>query len=98
MAYSIDYSTSGAEKVEIPPERRFLWGWTALFSALLLVLLWNFWPEGREVIRNLLIPGDPEVTSQAAAGLIADLQNGSAPRDALTAFCREILQGGAVGY
>ena len=46
-------------------------------------------------LKFLLIPGDPQVTSAAFSGLTEDLKAGGSLKDAVTAFCREIIDGAA---
>ena len=36
----------------------------------------RFWPEGRELLKLLLIPGDPDATLEAAAAFAQDLGSG----------------------
>ena len=45
------------------------------------------------MLRQLLIPGDPEVTMQALELFAADLQEGAAFSEALETFCRCVLTG-----
>lgn len=43
-----------------------------------------------------LIPGDPEVTSNAFSDMVTMLREGEGMKEAVTAFCMEILEHGAV--
>ena len=38
-----------------------------------------------------LLPGDPAVTAAALENMAADLKAGQSVRDAITAFCAEII-------
>lgn len=46
-------------------------------------------------LKNFLIPGDPQITSAAFSSLTEDLQAGESFKNAVTAFCREIIDGAA---
>ena len=93
MGYSIDYQSSGTEKLALSEEKGHLRAFIGLFILIGFVLAWNFWPAGREVLEKLLIPGEPEVTMAAAKELVTDLQGGMDTQEAVAAFCREILGG-----
>ena len=55
-----------------------------------------FWPEGRAVLRDVLVPGDPDVTLHGLETLARELREGESFSDAVTAFCREVIDGAAV--
>lgn len=46
------------------------------------------------MLRQLLIPGDPDVTAGAFDTLVRQVRAGEAVSDALRAFCQEILYHG----
>lgn len=46
-----------------------------------------------ERVQEILIPGDDEVTRAAFECMIDEVQAGSSMVDAVTVFCREILEG-----
>ena len=66
------------------PESRAEAGNSMIFRTLMTVsffvcFLWTvnrFWPEGRELLQLLLIPGDPDTTLEAAAVFAQDLGSG----------------------
>ena len=74
MPYRIDYSPSA----DVCRKK----GWlsvfllTCAFFSVFLVMVTLFWPEGREVLQILLIPGDPEVTIEAAQTFASELDCG----------------------
>ena len=74
MPYRIDYSPS--------PDTCRKKGWisgillTCAFFTVFLAVVSLFWPEGREVLQILLIPGDPEVTIEAAQTFASELDCG----------------------
>ena len=49
---------------------------TASFFVCFLWTVSRFWPEGRELLKLLLIPGDPDATLEAAAVFAQDLNSG----------------------
>ena len=53
-----------------------------------------FWPEGTELLRRFLVPGEPTLTEQAFGTLVADLRMGEAFSEAVTAFCRTVVEQG----
>ena len=64
-----------------------------VFCAFLTgVRLW--WPEGWETLWDLLIPGDRAQAAQSLEQMVLSLRQGVEFRDAVTAFCGEILAGG----
>jgi hypothetical protein len=51
----------------------------AFSLSFFVCFLWTvsrFWPEGRELLKLLLIPGDPDATLEAAAAFAQDLSSG----------------------
>ena len=86
MGYRIVYGKQ--EKWKFPKKKTLL----LVFAAMAMVVM--LWPAGRNALREWMLPGDTEVTSQALQGLAADLSDGESLGDAVTAFCKEIIQGG----
>ena len=65
-----------------------------LTAVSFLIFAWFLrllWPEGREVLANYIIPGEPTLTQSAFMGLQDNLRHGMGIGDSLTEFCREIL-------
>lgn len=62
----------------------------ALFLLFSLVVRLT-WQDGAEIMREYLLPGDLTVTELAFSEMISDLQNGDPVADAVTVFCRTIL-------
>ena len=56
----------------------------------------RYFGYGQMEFRIFLIPGDPEITKSAAVVLMDDLSDGVNVNDAVTAFCRSILDGAGV--
>ena len=90
MAYRIEYDTSvpcrqrccGKPKVTLL---------AAGFFLLFLLLVNLFWPAGGDLLREILLPGDPAVTAEAVDSLIENLEDGETVSDSVAAFCREII-------
>lgn len=49
-------------------------------------------------VPDFLIPGDPEVTKTAASVMVDEIKNGATVGNAITAFCKTILDGAEVLY
>lgn len=95
MGYRIEYGTSGSEKRSLAVKRYPMLYMTVLFFIGFLLLTVAFWPEGRNTMLRIILPGDSEVTAAALRGVVADLQAGADFSEVVTAFCREILAGAA---
>lgn len=90
MAYKIEYSPESACRYpQMRTRRKEKWGGWFCLAAILGTLLWI----RSNGVPDILIPGDPEVTREAAAGFVHDISDGIAVKDAATAFCRAILDG-----
>lgn len=59
----------------------------------ILIVIFLSDPGIRDVLKEILIPGDPLQTEKAASELYNDLRAGMGVKDAVTAFCMEILDG-----
>ena len=67
---------------------RLLAGFFLLFCLLTKVC----WPDGSEMMSQLLFSGDPEVTVQAVSVFMQALRAGEDFTDAAMAFCLEITE------
>ena len=93
MAYRIVYSDGSVRQGKRKLRPGAVLGYTAVCLALWGVLTVKFWPEGREALAQMLLPGDPAVTRQALVHMAANLRSGEAIGDAIMVFCREIVDG-----
>lgn len=91
MPYRIDYGHPSDKKYPVPTIRSHLLSLTAGAFTLFVLLTGTFWPEGREALRDLLIPGDPEITAEAFSTLVTEVREGEDLSEAVAAFCREII-------
>ena len=96
MGYRIDY---GPVKRVRGLEKRTsgLAALTGLFFLLFVITVCCFWPEGVAELRQILLPGDPAVTTSAMEELADSLRTGEMIFDSLRAFCARVLEGAAVG-
>ena len=92
MAYSIVYGEKRKQNNPKSNVRKFL-----MTAGMFLFFLWSvscFWPEGKEMLKLLLIPGDPETTIQAAEVFAQELSSGFSWTDASKNFCMTVLEHG----
>lgn len=95
MAYSIVYGMKQEQKHTQSKSRRFV-----LTAGIFLFFLWSvscFWPEGREMLKLLLVPGDSETTLRAAEVFAQELSSGFSLADASKNFCIAVLEHGYSG-
>lgn len=95
MGYRIDYGQSLTKQIIIDSDKmgqkKHHGKWIALWCILLSVVL-----LGKCSCLDFLIPGDKEITKHAFTTMIEDVQEGEDIKDAVTAFCVEILNGAKV--
>ena len=96
MSYQIDYQpVTKLHRLHQCRTRRA--ALTGLFAGLFLLLVGTGWDAGRSVLRGILFSGDWSVTVEAAEALVHRLGSGENMQEAITVFCREILEGSGVG-
>ena len=96
MAYKNVYET-GTNMIKASHRNSSrIWFLTAMFLVLFGVATLKFWPDGRAVLMDILLPGDPEVTWHALETMAVQLRSGEAIGDAGMAFCREIADGAQI--
>ena len=94
MSYVIEYdSVEGTYEVRKEHPLRFF---LLLGGALCLFLLTAacFWPEGREKLISMAIPGEDAVTVAAFRNMTSDMRAGTRIWQAIEAFCREVVSFG----
>lgn len=94
MAYRIVYGPMPGNAAQKTAGSFRLHIMTAIFLVLFVLLVRQVWPEGTDMLRTFLLPGDPTANEQAVSSLIQDLRAGEAFADALTVFCRQIIENG----
>ncbi len=87
MAYRIDYGESPYTSDKSCFFLRSLM--TCLFFLLFLVLVSAFWPEGREVLRLMLIP---DATLEAAETFVSELHCGSNLGSSMSDFFQKLIK------
>lgn len=93
MGYRIVYGEDPGKKFGTG-SRCSRFGILTVCCFLLFLLLTNlFWPAGKQMLWELCIPGDAELTAAAFETMVEDIRVGEPISDALTAFCREVIDG-----
>ena len=64
-----------------------------LFLGLALLITLAFWQEGKDYIREALVPGDNQTTLLALKNLSEELRQGEGLRESVTAFCLDVIHG-----
>ena len=92
MAYNIRYVSFGEEEKQ--PKDTQLRNKIAAGLLVLVLLIGAMTVKHRELrwVTEYLLPGDPVVTAAALEGMVMDLREGENLYDAVTAFCREIME------
>lgn len=88
MSYRISYEKNMVKKDLLSDQsatRLNRWIISAVICILLVCAL------SSSTVRSYLLPGDPQITEAALNELADDLREGESVADAVTAFCREIL-------
>ena len=56
--------------------------------------VYRFWPEGRELLKLLILPGNPDVTLEAAEVFARELQTGESLSGAAERFVHAVFSHG----
>lgn len=94
MGYRIEYGPTEEKMRKSSGMVRRLQVLTAAFLLLFILLVRQAWPEGTAKLREFLLPGEPSVTQAAFGDLLTDIREGSPFREALTAFCQQVIDNG----
>lgn len=93
MAYQITYGQTVVKKRNIfrirVGKQHLLTSCCIMLGILLLAVC--ILPQLRIGLRNLILPGDPDVTASALENMVDAIGAGESIQSALTDFCREIL-------
>ena len=65
---------------------------TAAFLLVFVLVVRFTWPRGTETIRRILMPAESTVTEAAFSEMIVMIQDGEPVGNALTSFCRHIVE------
>ena len=91
MGYQIRYDAGKAVKTGLKERKLSAIGIMAAGLLVACLLVRMFWPAGADKLRQMVFPGDPEVTGRAAAEMVSQIHDGVPVGDAVQTFCREIL-------
>lgn len=91
MGYRVVYEPAPKQAAVIQERKSRIPGMAAAFFLLFLLLVNGFWPKGRDVLQQILWPGDGETVWNAAESFARNLRCGETFSDAAESFCREIL-------
>lgn len=92
MGYRIEYDPKLKRKYPIKVRfgnRKMLLLTVVVLGAFILGLIGV---NNRSDFKNWLLPGNPQVTEAALSSMIADIRAGEHVKDAITAFCLEIME------
>lgn len=96
MGYRIVYE--GGELHRNP--NRINWYRVVAYSCVCLLLFYlltaAFWPEGVQSLEGWIYPGNVSITKNALKTMSMQIQSGERISDAVTAFCREIINGAQI--
>lgn len=94
MGYRIEYNGAVVKRKKVHISRRIVRRISAGVAAVLMTAI-LLWPAGRRCVRDILLPGDEDVTAAALSGLVEDLSAGKPVGEAVHTFCVEIVAGDA---
>lgn len=95
MGYKIIYGKCKSAKNKIIHRRKIMKSGTLKLSITVVMIVSILaWPKGRAWVKEVMLPGDNNVTKRALQGLVTDVGDGMALPDALQVFCGEILDNG----
>ena len=90
MAYKIEYTPEVSHRYPSAQRKKKRQSGKLILS--LLVLAAALWIRLKGV-PDFLIPGDRDITSAAASSLLEHVQDGMPVGEAVTVFCRQIIDG-----
>lgn len=92
MSYKIVYGPEMKQEKKLRSSVMGLRTKIAAFLLLFAVTVRLAWPEGTAVLREILIPTDLTAAEQAFQSMMEDLRRGENLGDAITVFCRQIIE------
>ncbi len=94
MSYRVVYGSFHRDQPVKAKKPRSRGAVAAVIVAVLVFGAMTVRLRGLPWVKEFLLPGDPEVTAMALEGLVQDLREGDTFGEAVTAFCREIMEHG----
>ena len=92
MCYQITYDRGSVRRKKIllsRVKRKRL----AIAAIILVIAVVLAVPSGRLWIRDLLLPGNEQITAAALEQLVQDIHQGRGFAEAITTFCQQIIYG-----
>ena len=91
MGYQVEYSPGQRKRYPLKKDRKIVRTKIiyTVFGCVAVLLLYSLHRTG--VLREILIPGDADVTQAAAKEMIGKISRGENIRETLQAFCVDIL-------
>lgn len=90
MAYQVQYTPQDEYRyppIKVKKQKGSFKGWRFLLTVV--ILLWLLLSG----VPDFLIPGNPQVTRTAASEMLSLMKAGIPAHDAITAFCKQIIDG-----
>ena len=95
MSYQIIYDSKDRHIANKQKKRRHTGLIVCILGILVLgILRFSSWGSA---LWQYMIPGDPEVTTEAFQNFSVSLQNGQSLSDAVFVFCNTVIQGAKLG-
>lgn len=91
MSYRIEYGTAIPPKFCRKKTKTHIRKLTAMGILMFALIVNTFWPEGRTLLQNFMLPGNPSVTERAFSDMISELTHGIPMEEAMVAFCQKII-------
>lgn len=92
MGYRVEYGPQEKKKESKllnPLKMQIL---TTVFLLFFVLGVRGAWPEGTEKLKEFLLPGELSVTETAFQNLVTEIKEGESIGDAVSTFCREIVE------
>ena len=97
MGYRVEYESVGKNGTQKKTNSSHILGLTTAFLMLFVLLVHGFWPRGREVLQEMILPGGAAVTAAALEEFAQDLRMGQPLGEAVEGFCREVIADAGLG-
>ncbi len=90
MSYRVEYEKIG--NISDQKRKNRTSTVAAVLVALLVLGAIAVKTVGLNWVKEVLLPGDPDVTAAALEGMVENLRSGESLLDAIKTFCREIME------
>lgn len=90
MSYSKQYAKTAIKPKSCVPIKKLKFKYAILIAILILTLIGV--TDSYNILRQALLPGDPNVTFNALQDFSNSVKAGESVSDSITAFCREIIE------